>query len=107
MTETNNVHVMPVDVVFEVASGESVFGAAGRAGYSWPTTCGGLADCGSCISNITAGVEHCLPPGDLERETLRRVRPGRHSLDPAFRLACQLQVNGPVTLTKRGVRPVP
>jgi ferredoxin len=106
VTETNPVHVMPVDVVFEVETGESVFGAAARTGYSWPTTCGGLADCGSCISNITEGVENCLPPADLERETLGRVRPGRHAQDPAFRLACQLQVSGPVSLTKRGVRPV-
>ena len=105
MTETNPVHVLPVDVVFEVEAGESVFLAAARAGYSWPTTCGGLADCGSCISNITGGVENCPPPGELEQETLRRVRPGRHSEDPAFRLACQLRVTGPVTLTKRGVRP--
>ena len=106
MTETHPVHVMPVDVVFDVHAGESVFGAAARAGYSWPTTCGGLADCGSCISAITEGVDHCLAPGELEQETLRRVRPGRHSQDPSFRLACQLQVCGPVSLTKRGVRPV-
>jgi ferredoxin, 2Fe-2S len=106
VSQTHPVRVLPVDVVFEVGDGESVFAAAGRAGYSWPTTCGGLADCGSCISNITEGIDNCLPPADLEQETLRRVRPGRHSQDPAFRLACQLQVAGAVTLTKRGVRPV-
>ena len=106
MPDTVPVHVMPADIVLEVESGESVFEAAARSGYTWPTTCGGLGDCGNCISNITAGVESCLPPGDLERETLGRVRPGRHASDPSFRLACQLRVSGPVSITKRGVRPV-
>jgi len=106
MAETTPVHVLPVDIVLDVEPGETVFAAAARAGYSWPTTCGGLADCGSCISNITAGVENCEPPAELERETIGRVRPGRHALDPAFRLACQLTVSGPVSLTKRGVRPL-
>jgi len=95
---------MPADVVFEVGTGETVFAAAARLGYTWPTTCGGLGDCGSCISFITGGVENCAARGDLEIETLGRVRPGAHGADPAFRLACQLEVMGPVELTKRGVR---
>jgi 2Fe-2S ferredoxin len=105
MSETFEVRVLPADVVFEVEPGQTVFQAAARDGYTWPTQCGGLADCGTCISNITEGVEHCLPPQDLERETMGRVRPGRHQHDPSFRLACCLQVTGPITLTKRGVRP--
>lgn len=106
MTDPAEVRVLPADVVLLVAHGETVFAAAARLGYSWPTVCGGVADCGSCIANITAGVDQCAPPADLERETLARVRPGRLALDPSFRLACQLQVTGPVTMTKRGVRRV-
>ena len=93
-------------VLKAIKPGETVFAAAARLGYSWPTQCGGVADCGSCISNITEGVDNCAPPGDLERETIARVRPGRHQHDPSFRLACQLRITGPVTLTKRGVRPL-
>jgi 2Fe-2S ferredoxin len=96
---------MPADIVLEVGGGETVFDAAHRAGYSWPTTCGGLADCGNCICKITDGVGNCLPPGELERETIARVRPGRHQHDASFRLACRLEVNGTVSLTKRGVQP--
>jgi ferredoxin len=97
---------MPAGVVLDVEADETVFAAAARHGYSWPTTCGGVADCGSCISNITEGIENCRPPQDLEKETIARVRPGRHQYDLAFRLACQLKLTGPVTLTKRGVRPL-
>jgi 2Fe-2S ferredoxin len=104
--QTVPVRVLPAGVLLEVGPGETVFLAAARLGYSWPTICGGVAECGSCISNITEGVENCTAPADAESETLARVRPGRHQHDPAFRLACQLQVIGPVTLTKRGVRPV-
>ena len=100
------VRVLPADVVLEVMPGETVFLAAARLGYSWPTTCGGIAECGSCISTITDGVENCTAPAAAESETIARVRPGRHQHDPAFRLACQLQVTGPITLTKRGVRPL-
>ena len=37
-----------------------------------------------------------------EQETLQRTM-GR--VDPSRRLACRLTVSGPVSLTKRGVRP--
>jgi ferredoxin, 2Fe-2S len=101
------VRVLPAAVELSVAPGETVFAAAHRAGYAWPTVCGGLGDCGTCLSQVAEGQEHCLEPGDLERETLARVLPGRPGAGARFRLACQLRVTGAVTLSKRGVRPVP
>jgi ferredoxin len=94
------VTVLPLDLELQVADGQSVMDAAHQAGYIWPTECEGVASCGLCVSIIREGVENCGPMSDLEEETLQRTM---GMIDPSRRLACQLTVTGPVTLTKRGV----
>ena len=96
------VTVLPLALELEVAEGEFVMAAAHVAGYVWPTECGGNASCGLCVSIIREGVENCGEILDEERETLQRTM---GAVDPTRRLACRLTVTGPVTLTKRGVRP--
>lgn len=76
--------------------------AATAAGYSWPTDCGGEASCGLCVSIVREGAGNCSPMDDEEHECLERTM---GQADDARRLACRLTVTGPVTLTKRGVRP--
>ena len=101
-TRMSQVTVLPLGLELEVDEGQSVMSAAHAAGYVWPTECEMAASCGLCVSIIREGVEHCAPMPDDERETLERTM---GMVDASRRLACRLTVTGPVTLTKRGVRP--
>ena len=96
------VTVQPMDLELEVEDGQTVMAAAHAAGYVWPTECEGNASCGLCVSIIREGLDNCGEMPEDERETLQRTM-GR--VDPSRRLACRLTVSGPVSLTKRGVRP--
>jgi ferredoxin len=98
----NQVTVLPLGLELEVAEDQSVIVAAHQAGYIWPTECQGVASCGLCVSIIRDGAQNCGPMLDEERETLERTM---GMIDSSRRLACRLLVTGPVTLTKRGVRP--
>ncbi len=98
----SQVTVLPLSLELEVTEGQTVMAAAHAAGYVWPTECEMAASCGLCVSIVRAGAEHCGPMPDEERETLERTM---GMVDPSRRLACRLTVDGPVTLTKRGVRP--
>jgi 2Fe-2S ferredoxin len=98
----STVHVLPVDLLLEVVEGQTVMAAALDAGYVWPTVCEGSASCGTCISVVKEGAENCAAMPDDELETLTRILV---PLDGQRRLACRLQVTGPVTLNKRGIRP--
>lgn len=96
------VTVQPLGIAIEVPSGQTVMAAAYSAGYDWPTECGGVAECGTCVSIIREGIENCGPMPQDEADALQRTM---GVVDPTRRLACRLTVLGPVTLTKRGVRP--
>lgn len=98
----NRVTVLPVGLELDLAEGQTVMSAAHDAGYVWPTECEANASCGLCVSIIREGGENCGPMPDDEAETLQRTM---GAIDPSRRLACRLTVTGPVTLTKRGVRP--
>jgi 2Fe-2S ferredoxin len=96
------VEVRPSGLRFEVGDGETVFAAAARAGLRWPTVCGGNGSCGTCVSTVVDGAEHCSPVGPLEQEVFDTVL---HQPLRDRRLVCQLRVSGPVTVMRRGVRP--
>src|SRR5262245_570472 len=90
----HTVRVEPVGIEIGVARGETLFDAAWRAGYRWPTICFGQAQCTACHVTVLAGAEHASPVGPTEAVVLpfiaRRLR-----RDPAgLRLACQLRVTG-------------
>ncbi|NKB17978.1 MAG: (2Fe-2S)-binding protein [Pseudanabaena sp. CRU_2_10] len=59
------------------------------------TNCGGYGQCGTCIVEITEGIENLSPRTDFESKKLKR-KPNN------YRLACQTMVNGDVS-----VRPAP
>lgn len=56
--------------------------------------CGGYGQCGTCIVEITAGMENLSPKTDFENRVLRK-KPDN------FRLACQTLVNGPVSVNTK------
>ena len=98
----STVTVLPLGLELEVEPGQTVMSAALDAGYVWPTECEAAASCGLCVSIVRDGSENCGPMPDEERENLERTM---GMVDGSRRLACRLTVTGPVTLTKRGVRP--
>jgi 2Fe-2S ferredoxin len=94
------VRVMPLDVEIEVATGETLLQAAQRAGFSWPSLCGGNATCLTCFVKIETGLDAASVQSAWERERLDLA--GRRG--PEFRLACQLAVAGPMRVIKRGLK---
>ncbi len=104
---THFVRVLPGDVTVEVAEGETLMFAALRAGFRWPSVCGGEAVCTTCFVLIRKGLDAVVGPDDSEEDALELVRL-RFSQDPeSVRLACQLKVTGDgVELFRPGVRPI-
>jgi 2Fe-2S ferredoxin len=112
------VTVLPSGAAFPVAGagsgtdGESVMAAAAGAGFSWPTTCGGVAECAACVMMLVDGDTTAFAePGPLESAALASL--GSATSDPTrWRLACQTRVapgaaaDAQVTVRKVGVRKV-
>ena len=97
------VTVAPANIRLQPQAGETVFAAAARQGYLWPTVCGGLGTCRTCLMVVDEGRQNCSPIEDLEAEGLDALKEPR---DGVRRLACQTSVVGDVTVTKRGVKPL-
>jgi ferredoxin, 2Fe-2S len=98
------VRLLPLDVELTVNEGESVMDAAERAGYRWPTLCGGVGMCTMCWVRIDDQPGHASPMGALERNALETLRWDEGARPEGnVRLACQLRVSGPLTVFKRGV----
>lgn len=98
--------VEPAGIDLEVLAGESVMAAAVRAGYRWPTVCGGQGSCRTCYFEVVDGGANLSPVEPFEREGLDSLGPLPGGTVER-RLACQAKVlSGAVTLRKRGVRPV-
>ena len=93
--------VRPNDVRLDPQPGETVFLAAARQGYRWPTICGGNGTCRTCLMVVDEGRDNCSPIEDLEAEGLDALKEHR---DGVRRLACQTRVTGDVVVTKRGVK---
>jgi 2Fe-2S ferredoxin len=98
---TNMVSVQPLGADIEVRAGETLYEAATRLGYNWPTRCFGQAQCTLCALRIEAGGDNVLAPDLEEQSVVQRV----HSMRGGgpYRLACRLQVTGPVVVRKDGV----
>jgi ferredoxin len=99
-----SVLVQPANVRLDPEPGETVFRAAARQGYRWPTICGGNGTCRTCLMIVEDGRENCSSIGDLEAEGLDALKEPK---DGVRRLACQTCVTGDVVVTKRGVKPLP
>jgi len=98
------VRVEPAGIDVAVDDGETLMAAAARAGYRWPTVCGGQAECGVCVLSVVTSVD-LDPPAPLEAARLATVPERRLRPDATWRLACQLRVGAPgLVVFKRGVR---
>ncbi len=96
--------VDPHGFEFDCRDGENVMAAATRAGYVWPTACGGTAHCALCWTKVVDGPEHLDEPPQIEVGLLQTLAARRLHGD-SVRLACQAGVRGDLAVHKSGVRP--
>lgn len=94
------VRVLPSDVLIEVEDGETLFRAARRQGYSWPSICNGDCECGICYMVVEEGADQLSEKQQVEAD---RLALGLKAKEPRARLACQAKVNGDAVVTRRGV----
>jgi ferredoxin, 2Fe-2S len=97
------VRVMPAGIDIAVAAGETLFEAASRQGYAWPTRCCGQAQCMLCALEIEDGVDNAVAPEREEQEAIRRIQ-SLHPMVRDCRLACRMKAAGPLVVRKEGVR---
>jgi len=101
--ETRTIRVLPLDAFLFVLPNESLFDSAMRAGWRWPSTCGGIGECGTCYMVVEEGAPNLNAVDEPERACLDA---GLHSSDSRTRLACKTKIhNGQATVTRRGARP--
>src|ERR1700729_4508403 len=89
-------HVVPADIDIEVFDIETLFDAAWREGYDWPTVCVGQMLCTACHVVVKEGLENVRPVVEQQeasaiRRLARRVYKGDET---GLRLACQLRITG-------------
>jgi len=73
-----------------VLPGTTMLEAAGRAGLTIQTPCGGAGTCGKCRVRVTQGV--CPPtPAEQQRMSAKDLKAG-------WRLACQSHIRGPAVV---------
>jgi ferredoxin, 2Fe-2S len=102
--DTHRVRVEPLGVDLDVAPGETIFGAAHRLGYAWPTVCGGVASCRVCYLEVVEGADCLSEMSELERRALAETFGGNEHDGKPVRLTCQTELiaDGAVVY-KRGV----
>jgi 2Fe-2S ferredoxin len=96
------VRVEPAGIDIEVEPEETLMEAADRAGYDWPTFCHMQCLCSECYVEVKAGSELCSSVAPQEAETL-----ADNDRPDGARLACQLLVNGDVTVYRDGAPHLP
>lgn len=100
------VRVEPSGVELDVLPGESLFAAAGRLGFIWPTVCGGLQSCMTCACEVRAGADALNVMSEAERTKLAQAYGSAERDGRALRLACLIEVVGEgAVVHKRAVRP--
>lgn len=98
------VTVLPLEIVIPVEPGETLMAAARRLGCHWPSVCGGIGQCTTCVVRVECGAEHLSAIQAQEAEMLALYR-GGGQVPPELRLACQVTVDGDAVVFKRGVKP--
>jgi ferredoxin, 2Fe-2S len=96
--------ILPDNIEYEAAAGQTIMGAANARGLYWPTTCGGQGVCTTCLAEVVEGADGLVEMGRSERKTLVAER-GESILRRPVRLACQAIVkDGTIKVIKPGVR---
>jgi 2Fe-2S ferredoxin len=96
------VRVLPADAELPVDEDDDVFWAAHRAGWTWPTVCGGSCECGQCWMLVLDGAEYLSEPTASEQSLLQEGMMGGR---PNARLACMTYLTGPIVVRRVGARP--
>ena len=102
------VRIEPLGAELELASNETLFDAAFRLGYEWPTNCYGQQRCSLCHVRVLAGEEYLSPAGEAESSLVSRLRRYRYrgeQGDLVLRLACRLRVSGDVVVRHEQLKP--
>ncbi|HVW42825.1 MAG TPA: 2Fe-2S iron-sulfur cluster-binding protein [Amycolatopsis sp.] len=91
---SHTVRVEPAGLDIEVRHGETLFDAAWREGYDWPTICLGQARCTYCHVRVRADGTAALSRVEKDEQlAIQRIARRLYSLDTSgLRLACQLRV---------------
>ena len=85
-----------------VRADETLFEAATRLGYSWPTRCFGQAQCTLCALQVEEGSDNAVAADSEEQSVVQRVQSMRGG--GPYRLACRMRVTGAVVVRKDGVK---
>lgn len=97
----HTVRVEPAGIDIEVRASETLFDAAWREGYEWPTICLGQALCTACHVMIRTEDENNVSPivEPDERSAIRRVSRRLYKGDTTgVRLACQMRVKADIVV---------
>lgn len=96
------VRVVPAGIDIEVFAIETLFDAAWREGYDWPTVCVGQMLCTACHVVVKDGIENVLPVVERqEASAIRRLAQRIYSDEARVRLACQLRITGNVVVEQK------
>lgn len=107
--EPHLVRVEPVGLEIRVYAGETIFDAAYREGYDWPTVCAGQGTCTHCHIRILSGADSVSPICSVtEKSSIKRTAQRLYGrCEDGLRMACQVELEGDVTVeqcTFRGER---
>jgi ferredoxin len=87
--------IEPDEKIIDLIETETVLEACRKHDVSIFSSCGGVASCGECVVKIVQGTENLSSIGFAEAKLLGNVY---HITKE--RLACQLNINGPVTIDR-------
>lgn len=103
--KSSTVRVDPSGIEIEVRHGETVIQAAWRAGLEWPTLCYAQGTCTTCRCEVVEGLHLLSDRTEAEQALLADLRGRVRRIDPRrVRLACQLMVDGDITIRRPGVK---
>ncbi len=85
---------VPLGKSKEVKPGSTILAAANQSRVAIGQSCSGEGICGWCKVKIVSGLEHMVPPSDLERKLIDEKNFARDE-----RAACLAKVGGDITVT--------
>jgi 2Fe-2S ferredoxin len=102
-TGSHVAHVVPADIDIEVFDIETLFDAAWREGYDWPTVCIGQMLCTACHVVVKEGIDNVRPMVERqEASAIRRLAQRIYKGDETgLRLACQVRITGDVVVEQK------
>lgn len=100
------VHVEPAGLDINVLEGETLFDAAYREGYNWPTVCAGQGTCTHChVRILTGGGSVNTIANETEKRSIKRTAQRLYDrCEDGIRMACQVEPTGDITVEQRDFR---